>query len=93
MFQDLGAGELFVNSIDRDGTYRGYDIELIKLITAKVEIPVIACGGAASVKDFQTVIYQGGASAAAAGSMFVFQGQNRGVLTNFPSKEELRDIS
>lgn len=84
-----GAGELFVNSIDRDGTMMGYDIELIKSITKAVNIPVIACGGAGTVKDLAAGIHEAHASAVAAGSLFVFHGQRRAVLINFPNENEL----
>jgi cyclase len=84
-----GAGELLLTSIDRDGTYEGYDTELIKRVTSSVSIPVIACGGAGSVADFTAAVKDGGASAVAAGSMVVYQGRNRGVLINFPGRREL----
>jgi cyclase len=84
-----GAGEILLTSIDRDGTYQGYDLDLLKRVTSAVTIPVIACGGAGRVEDFGSAIREGGASACAAGSMVVYYGRNRAVLTNFPSKEEL----
>jgi imidazole glycerol-phosphate synthase subunit HisF len=85
-----GAGEIFLNSIDRDGTLKGYDIPLIKIISKSVSIPVVACGGAGTVEDFGRAVYDGGASAVAAGSMFVYYGKHRAVLINFPSDEDLR---
>jgi cyclase len=88
----LGAGEIFIQSIDRDGTYRGYDLELIRRVSGTVTIPVVACGGAGAYSDLATAIHEGGASAAAAGSLFVFQGQDLGVLVNFPSPEELEGL-
>lgn len=57
--QDMGAGELFLNSIDRDGTMAGYDIDLIKQVSEAVRIPVIACGGAGSLDDFADAIKKG----------------------------------
>jgi cyclase len=86
----MGAGELFVNSIEQDGTMKGYDIELIKSISGAVSIPVVACGGAGGVQDLVTAVKKGGASAAAAGSMFVFQGRRRAVLISYPTYLELR---
>ncbi|GAB4503734.1 MAG: AglZ/HisF2 family acetamidino modification protein [Anaerolineales bacterium] len=86
-----GAGELFVNSMDRDGTMQGYDLDLIRRVAQVVGIPVIACGGAGNVQHLAEAI-QSGASAAAAGSMFVFQGPLRGVLISYPSQEELRRL-
>ncbi|MFN0076452.1 MAG: AglZ/HisF2 family acetamidino modification protein [Prosthecobacter sp.] len=85
----LGAGELLINSIDRDGTQSGYDFDLIEKVSRSVSIPVIACGGAGSVDDLVKAT-QAGASAAAAGSLFVFRGPHRAVLINYPSQEELR---
>jgi cyclase len=85
-----GAGELFVNSIERDGTMQGYDLDLIRRVADAVQVPVIACGGAGNTRHLAEAIRQGGASAAAAGSMFVFQGPLRGVLISYPSQEELR---
>ena len=88
------AGELFLNSIDRDGTMLGYDLDLIKRVTSVVNIPVVACGGARTAKDLSAAINQGGASAAAAGSMFVFQGPHRAVLISYPTLRELgEDLS
>ncbi|MHC1783279.1 MAG: AglZ/HisF2 family acetamidino modification protein [Anaerolineaceae bacterium] len=85
-----GAGELLVNSIDRDGTMKGYDLELVKLVASAVKIPVVACGGAGGVKDLSEVVLEAGASAAGAGSIFVFQGPHRAVLISYPSPQELR---
>lgn len=85
----LGAGEILLTSIDRDGTFEGYDIELVKQVTSKVKIPVIVCGGAGKIEDFGEAVKKGGASAVAAGSMVVYQGKHRAVLINFPSREEL----
>jgi imidazole glycerol-phosphate synthase subunit HisF len=85
-----GAGEIMINSIERDGTFSGYDIELIKSITEKVSIPVVACGGAQSMNDYISAINIGGASAVAAGSMFVYRGGNvKSILINYPSQKIL----
>jgi len=89
--QEIGAGELFLNSIDRDGTREGYDLELIGKVSESVNIPIIACGGAGSLDDFADAIKRGGASAVSAGSMFVFQGQYRAVLITYPSLKELEN--
>lgn len=88
--EQAGAGEILLNSIDRDGTMKGYDLDLIRMVTQAVTIPVVACGGAANVGDFARAVREGGASAVAAGSMFVFQGRHRAVLISFPSGQELR---
>ena len=83
--QVLGAGEILLNSVDRDGTFAGYDIPLIRAVADSVGVPVVACGGAGSVDDCVRAVREGGASAAAAGSIFVFQGVHRAVLINFPA--------
>ncbi len=70
--RDLGAGEIFINSIDRDGTANGYDLEIIDAVSKEVNIPVIACGGAGSFEDFEEVFQKTHASAAAAGNIFNF---------------------
>lgn len=85
-----GAGEILLTSMDRDGTFKGYDVPLVKAVSDAVRIPVIANGGAASVDDFRQAVFEGGASAVAAGSMVVYQGANRAVLTNFPAREDLK---
>jgi cyclase len=81
----LGAGELLVTSIDRDGTMEGYDGELIGRVAAAVPIPVVASGGAASLENIVDTLGATGAAAAAAGSLFVFHGRHRAVLVNYPS--------
>jgi len=90
--EEMGAGELVVNSIDRDGTMMGYDIELIKAVTAVVNVPVIACGGAGNIQDFSEAVRIGGASAVAAGSLFVFYGKHRSVLISYPDQTILGQI-
>jgi cyclase len=87
-----GAGEILITSIDRDGTMNGYDLELVKLVTSSVRLPVIACGGAGSIDDMAAVVLQGGASAAAVGSLAVYQGKNRAVLINFPTPAQLKAV-
>ncbi len=89
---DYGAGEIIVQSVDRDGTYQGYDIELIKKISGAVSVPVVALGGARNYKDFSLAVNEGYASAVAAGSLFVYHGARRAVLISFPSKSELKEI-
>jgi len=88
--QDAGAGEIFLNSIDKDGTFNGYDLELIRKVSAELSIPVIASGGAGEVEDFDKAI-KSGASAVAAGSMFVFQRPHKAVLISYPSQKELEE--
>lgn len=88
--EKLGAGEIYLNSIDKDGTMSGYDISLIQLICPLVGIPVIACGGAGNVNHFMDAI-KAGASAVSAGALFVFQGVHRAVLISYPSYEDLKN--
>ena len=91
-FEELGAGELIINSIDLDGMMTGYDIGLIKSIANSVSIPVVACGGAGGLGDLKKGYFDGKAHALAAGSMFVFHGPRRAVLINYPSKSELKQL-
>lgn len=83
-----GAGEIFLNSIDRDGTMAGLDLELIGTVSAGVSVPVLACGGAGGLEDLRAALLAG-ASAVAAGSMFVFHGRHRAVLITYPSRTEV----
>lgn len=92
LMQEMEAGEIMINSIDRDGMMKGYDLRLVRMVADAVNIPVIACGGAGKLSDFRDVTMEGHASAVAAGSLFVFYGQRRGVLVNFPTKQELVQI-
>ena len=89
---ELGAGEILLTSVDREGTYEGYDHDLICEVTAAVDIPVVAHGGARSLDDFRSAVVDGGASAVAAGSMFVFQGAHRAVLINYPDREVIDQL-
>ena len=87
--QEIGAGELLINSVDRDGSMKGYDLALLKMVTSNSRVPVIACGGAGSIDDLEAATKQGGASAVAAGSMFVYKGIHRAVLINYPDRQTL----
>jgi cyclase len=87
-----GAGELLINSIDRDGTWSGFDLKLLREMTAAVRVPVIACGGAGGPDDIRAAVKEGGASAVAVGSMVVFQGKDLGVLIKFPSREQQEEL-
>lgn len=77
-----GVGEILLNSVDRDGTMTGYDLQLIDRVAHSVNLPVIACGGAGTAEHLQAGI-ESGASAVAAGSMFVFHGKHRAVLISY----------
>ena len=85
----MGAGEIFLNSVDRDGMMQGYDLDLVKSVADAVNIPVTACGGAAGINDLKRVLHEGKAHAAAAGSMFVFYGRLKAVLITAPTEQEL----
>jgi cyclase len=82
--QALGAGELIVTAVERDGTMQGYDLSLIRAVASVVDIPVVASGGAASLDDLARGVLAG-AAAVAAGSLFVFHGRHRAVLLTYPS--------
>lgn len=90
--ENAGAGEIIVNSVDHDGLQTGYDGELISRISSSVSIPVVACGGASSLEDMARVIKESGASAAAAGSFFVFKGKHRAVLITYPLVSEIDQL-
>lgn len=87
LVDDIGVGELFLNSVDRDGTWSGFDTAIIKQISAAVSAPVIACGGAGTVDHIREVLETTHASAAAIGSMAVYQKKGMGVLISFPSRD------
>lgn len=90
--ENAGSGEIMLNSIDRDGLRDGYDTELYALCADHLNIPLIACGGADDENDFREVVLSGKASAAAAGSAFVFIGKNNAVLITYPDPAELLEI-
>lgn len=87
--QDKGAGEIMLTSIERDGTMRGYDLDLIHKVSSAINIPLIAAGGAGKPSDFGLAVAQG-ADALAAGAMFVFHGPHRAVLITYPSQADLK---
>jgi cyclase len=87
--EEKGAGEIIVQSIQRDGTMEGYDLDLISRVSQAVTIPVVALGGAGGLEDLQRAYRETHASALAAGSMFVYHGPRRGVLINYPDRAEL----
>ena len=85
-----GAGEILLTVIEREGTWQGFEIDLIRSVVNAVDVPVIVQGGAGSPMDVEAAIRQGGASAAAVGSLVVFQKKGKGVLINF--SDELRAL-
>lgn len=86
--ESLGAGEIFLNVVDRDGMQQGYDLDIIKKVSDSLSIPLICCGGAGSIEDLAAAINTGGASAVSAGSFFVFHGKHRAVLITYPDYNE-----
>jgi imidazole glycerol-phosphate synthase subunit HisF len=86
--QDLGAGEVVVNSIDQDGLMKGYDLELARQVRDAISLPLTVLGGAGSLKDIGALINRFGIIGAAAGSLFVFKGVYRAVLINYPNRSE-----
>jgi len=90
LFENKGAGEILLTSIDREGTWEGFDVDLVRQVSDTVSIPVIANGGAGDISDIKAVVKKGHASAVGLGSMVVFQKKGMGVLINFPEENELR---
>lgn len=88
----LGAGEIVINSIDKDGVMKGYDLDLISKVREKITIPLTVLGGAGSLEDIQKVIEKHGVIGVAAGSLFVFKGPYKAVLINYPSQSEKNKI-
>ena len=89
LMEENGAGEIIIQSINKDGTMSGYDLDLIKEISTTVTIPVVALGGAGNLEDMIEGYKKGFASALAAGSLFVFQGPKKGVLINYVENSDL----
>jgi cyclase len=88
----LGVGEIFVNDIDREGTYKGYDVDLMDDVVTHSNIPVIAYGGTHSLENICEIFSKTGVSAAAASSIFIYHGIHKAVLINYPTFEENEKI-
>jgi cyclase len=86
--QELGAGEIIINSIDNDGMMKGFDMNIINKIRQVVKIPLTVLGGAGSLNDIEKVIKEHGVIGVGAGSLFVFKGVYKAVLISYPSKVE-----
>ena len=84
--QDLGVGEIVVNSIDNDGVMDGYDLNLIDNVYSNISIPLTILGGAGNINDIKKVIQKHGIIGVAAGSLFVFKGKYKAVLINYPDR-------
>jgi imidazole glycerol-phosphate synthase subunit HisF len=89
--EELGAGEIILNSVDRDGMMQGMDLELIQMVSSAVNVPLVAMGGVGSL-DHMRQAKDAGASGVAAGAFFVFQGPHRGVLISYPDYEQLLEV-
>jgi imidazole glycerol-phosphate synthase subunit HisF len=87
-FELLGAGEIMLQVRDRDGTQRGFDLPMVRKLSEVLTIPLVACSGASKIEDFVSAV-KNGASAVAAGSMFLFKGPHKAVLINYPSQTDL----
>jgi imidazole glycerol-phosphate synthase subunit HisF len=90
--QELGAGEIVVNSIDQDGLMKGYDFNIIDKIRKVITIPMTVLGGAGTIDDIGKLIKKHGIIGAAAGSLFVFKGKYRAVLINYPNPSEKQQL-
>lgn len=90
--QQLGAGEIIINSIDQDGSMKGYDMPLIEKVAGVTSLPLTVLGGAGSLQDIEKVIEKHGVIGVAAGSLFVFKGPYKAVLINYPSQTEKNKI-
>ncbi|MBX9780077.1 MAG: AglZ/HisF2 family acetamidino modification protein [Chitinophagaceae bacterium] len=90
--EQLGAGEIIINSIDQDGLMKGYDFNLIDKIAQTISIPLTVLGGAGSLSDIEKVIQKHGVIGVAAGSLFVFKGPYKAVLINYPTQVEKNKI-
>lgn len=93
MAEEYGAGEILLNSISKDGTMSGFDLELIRRVSESVSIPVIACGGAKNVEDLKLALREGKADAVAAGSIFVYYGKQKAILINYLSENDIEKIN
>ena len=86
--ESMGAGEILINNIDRDGTFSGYDMELVGQVRKAVNVPITALGGAGSHEDIGKLFDNFGLIGASAGSIFVFKGKYRAVLIQYPNEVE-----
>ena len=90
--QALGAGEIVLNSIDRDGSMQGYDYKAIDKVRANTTLPLTVLGGAGNLSHIEDLISKYGIIGAAAGSIFVFKGKYKAVLINYPNEKEKMNL-
>jgi cyclase len=91
-FENLGVGEILINDVANDGVMKGYDVQLLKTITSVSSIPIIASGGCGSLEHIKEAFNEGGVSAAAVGSFFVFNGKHKAVLISYPSNSTVKNL-
>jgi imidazole glycerol-phosphate synthase subunit HisF len=92
ILNEVGVGEIVLNSIDNDGTMLGYDKELIKTVSKRTKIPIVALGGAGNLNDMIEIIKEANITAAAAGSLFVYHGKLKGILINYPKFDDIQSM-
>lgn len=92
LFENKGAGEIIIQSIDYDGTMEGYDLHLIKRVSGLLTIPVVALGGAGTLSHLSQAYFEANASGLAAGSLFVYHGSRKGILINYPDRNEIATL-
>ena len=90
--EKYGAGEILVYSVDQDGVMNGYDLKLIQQISKSIQIPLVALGGAGKTINLVEVIEDAGASAAGAGSLFIYRMPHKAVLISYPTKKDLEEL-
>jgi cyclase len=88
---NLGVGEVFINNVNREGSFGGIDLDIVKSIVNKISVPLIICGGVSSLDDI-SLAAKCGVSGISVGSLFVFQGPHRAVLISYPSFDDLKKI-
>jgi len=89
LLKDLGVGEVIINNVDREGTWQGFDIDLIRYFSGALNVPVVAVGGGGGLEHIKSVVNDGQASGVGLGSMAVFQAKGMGVLIKFPKMRDL----
>ena len=93
ILNDIGVGEIVINSIDNDGVMKGYDFNLVKLVRNICNLPITILGGAGNLDNIQSLISKYGVIGAAAGSLFVFKGKFKAVLINYPSQKQKIELT
>ena len=88
----MGAGELLIQSVNKDGTYQGLEVAVLHEVSQSVGIPVVGLGGLASLEEIRTIHPRTNLNGYAAGSLFIYQGKHRGVLVNYPSADEVKKL-